>query len=243
MKKSFLVFGLLACLVMLVGCASTRAVASVDEENKIVVPKIGKKLCGDNDANPLTETNVIGVYVIHPHQNFKWTIENGLQYEIAIKDKISGEEYTIGRVVTHWNGMSGWNGMVKQEDLTFITTDYIQYVVKANLFTWNILMDERYATDNMDNPIVETEVSSIYVLKPGYYKNIKQFIENGKIYTIQVIDKSSKAVVKTFDNVVLDWQGMIGWNGQVVAEDYTFITKDVKQYVVKGNKYTVKVVK
>ena len=36
---------------------------------------------------------------------------------------------------------------------------------------------------------------------------------------------------------------MTGWNGQVVAEDYTFITMDIKQYVVKGNKYTIKVVK
>ena len=243
MKKTILVFGLLACLVMFVGCASTRAVASVDEENKIVVPKIGKKLCGDNDENPLTKTSVTGVYVIHPHQNFKWTIENGCQYEIEITEKKSGNVYTIENVVTHWNGMSGWYGQVVTEDLTFITTDYIQYVVKANLFTWNILMDERYAVDSMDNTIVETEVPSIYVLKPGYYKNIKQFIENGEIYTIQVIDKSTGDVVKTFDNVVTDWQGMSGWNGKVLKEDYTFITQDVKQYVVKARKYSIKVIK
>ena len=243
MKKSILVLGVLASLVMLVGCASTKASGPVDEGNSIVVPKIGKKLCGDNDSNPLTETNVTGVYVIHPHQSNKWAIENGCQYEIAITDKMSGEVYTIGRVVTHWNGMSGWNGMVKQEDLTLVTADYIQYVVKANLFTWNILVDERYDLTNTDNPLVETEVPSIFVIKPGYFKNTIQAIENGRTYKIQVIDKSSKDVVKTFDNVVLNWQGMTGWNGQVVAEDYTFITMDIKQYVVKGNKYTIKVVK
>ena len=243
MKKSILVLGVLASLVMLVGCASTKASGPVDDNNGLVVPKIGKKLCGNNDDNPLTETNVTGVYVIHPHQSNKWAIENGCQYEIAITDKMSGEVYTIGRVVTHWNGMSGWNGMVKQEDLTLVTADYIQYVVKANLFTWNVLIEEGYAAGGMDNPIIETEVPSIYVIKPGYYKNTKKLIDNGRTYKIQVINKSTKDIVKVFDNVVYDWQGMTGWNGQVVAEDYTFITKDVKQYVVKGNKYTIKVIR
>ena len=68
-------------------------------------------------------------------------------------------------------------------------------------------------------------------------------IENGPTYTIQVIDKSTGDVVKTFDNVVTDWQGMSGWNGKVLTEDYTFITQDVKQYVVKARKYTIKVIK
>ena len=243
MKKSILVLGLLASLVMLVGCASTKASGPVDDSNKIVVPKIGKKLCGDNDPNPITETNVPGVYVIHPHEANKWVIESGCQYEIEIKDKITGEKYTIKRVVNHWNGMSGWNGQVKPEDLTFVTADYIQYVVKENLFTWNIMMEEGYASNGMDNPLVETEVPSIYVIKPGYFKNTKQLIDNGRTYKIKVIDKATGDVVKVFDNVVYDWQGMSGWNGQVVAEDYTFITKDVKQYVVKGNKYTIKVIK
>jgi hypothetical protein len=68
-------------------------------------------------------------------------------------------------------------------------------------------------------------------------------MENGKIYTIQVIDKPTGDVVKTFDNVVTDWQGMSGWNGKVLKEDYTFITQDVKQYVVKARKYSIKVIK
>ena len=243
MKKSILVFGVLASLVMLVGCASTKASGPVEDNNGLIVPKIGKKLCGNNDDNPLTATNVEGIYVIHPYEGNKWTIENGCQYEIEIEDKITGELYSFKSVVNHWNGMSGWNGKVKQEDLTFITADYIQYVVKENLFTWNVLIEGGYAAGGMDNPIIETEVPSIYVIKPGYYKNTKQLIDNGRTYKIQVINKSTKDIVKVFDNVVTDWQGMTGWNGMVVAEDYTFITKDVKQYVVKGNKYTIKVIK
>ena len=239
MKKSVLVLGVLASLVMLVGCASTKASASVDDSNKLVVPKIGKKLCGDNDYNPLTKTNVDGIYVVHPHESNKWVIESGCQYEIEIKDKITGEEYTIRRVVNHWNGMSGWNGQVKPEDLTFVTDDYIQYVVKENLFTWNIMIEEGYATASMDNPIMETEVPYIYVIKPGYFKNTKQLIDNGRTYKIQVIDKATGDIVKTFDNVVTDWQGMSGWNGTVLTEDYTFITKDKKQYVVKARKYSI----
>ena len=239
MKKSILILAVLASLVMLVGCASTKASASVDDSNKLVVPKIGKKLYGDNDYNPLTKTNVDGIYVVHPHESNKWVIESGCQYEIEIKDKITGEEYTIRRVVNHWNGMSGWNGQVKPEDLTFVTDDYIQYVVKENLFTWNIMIEEGYATASMDKPIMETEVPYIYVIKPGYFKNTKQLIDNGRTYKIQVIDKATGDIVKTFDNVVTDWQGMSGWNGKVLTEDYTFITKDKKQYVVKARKYSI----
>ncbi len=103
--------------------------------------------------------------------------------------------------------------------------------------------ESKWASQNEDNPLVDTDLPSIYVIKPYANDNTKALVKKGKTYKIQVIDKSSKDVVKTFDNVVLNWQGMTGWNGQVVAEDYTFITMDIKQYVVKGNKYTVKVVK
>lgn len=103
--------------------------------------------------------------------------------------------------------------------------------------------ESKWASQNEDNPLVDTDLPSVYVIKPYSNDAIKSLVKNGPTYKIQVIDKSSKDVVKTFDNVVYDWQGMTGWNGQVVAEDYTFITMDIKQYVVKGNKYTIKVVK
>jgi hypothetical protein len=103
--------------------------------------------------------------------------------------------------------------------------------------------ESKWASQNEDNPLVDTDLPSVYVIKPYSNDEIKSLVKNGPTYTIQVIDKSTNEVVKTFDNVVYDWQGMTGWNGQVVAEDYTFITKDIKQYVVKSNKYTVKVIK
>ena len=103
--------------------------------------------------------------------------------------------------------------------------------------------ESKWASQNEDNPLVDTDLPSVYVIKPYSNDAIKSLVKNGPTYKIQVIDKSTNEVVKTFDNVVYDWQGMTGWNGQVVAEDYTFITMDIKQYVVKGNKYTIKVVK
>ena len=103
--------------------------------------------------------------------------------------------------------------------------------------------ESKWASQNEDNPLVDTDLPSVYVIKPYSNDAIKSLVKNGPTYTIQVIDKSTNEVVKTFDNVVYDWQGMTGWNGQVVAEDYTFITIDIKQYVVKSNKYTVNVIK
>lgn len=91
------------------------------------------------------------------------------------------------------------------------------------------------------NPLIKTEFDGIYCIKPHY--NNKEIIEKDKPYIIFVFEKDTKDLVKSFDNVVRDWIGMGGWNGQVVPTDYTFITKDYKQYVVKADQYTIQVIK
>ena len=91
-----------------------------------------------------------------------------------------------------------------------------------------------------DNPLKETDYEGIYCILPHNSK--KEKIEKDKPYTILVYEKGSRTIVKAFDNVVDDWQGMSGWNKRVVADDYTFITKDYKQYVVKGDKYEIRII-
>ena len=92
-----------------------------------------------------------------------------------------------------------------------------------------------------DNPLIKTEYDGIYCIKPHY--SIKENIEKAKPYIILVYEKDTDEFVKSFDNVIQDWIGMGGWNGQVVPTDYTFITKDYKQYVVKADKCYIKVIK
>ena len=91
-----------------------------------------------------------------------------------------------------------------------------------------------------DNPLKETDYEGIYCILPHYSQ--KEKIENDKPYTILVYEKGTRKIVKAFDNVVEDWQGMSGWNKRVIADDYTFITKDYKQYVVKGDKYEIQII-
>jgi uncharacterized lipoprotein YehR (DUF1307 family) len=97
--------------------------------------------------------------------------------------------------------------------------------------------DSRLDYENINNPLLETEIKNVYVIKP-HYSN-KYVIENGTQYKAFIYNKKTKELVKTFDNVVSNWQGMYGWSGRVLAEDYTFVTADYKQYVVKARTYRV----
>ncbi len=217
MKKTILVLGLLASLVMLVGCASTKGDSSQ-------VFKIRESFDGTTYFYYLTKAPSAYKACVN-HDIFYKTSDTtvGNMYYSQSKEEIE-KMLNEGHCDIYYNSWLGY---------TPLLLDYYPNNDEAS----------GWATQNSDNPLVDTDLPSIYVIKPYANDNTKALVKNGPTYTIQVIDKSSKAVVKTFDNVVLDWQGMIGWNGQVVAEDYTFITKDVKQYVVKGNKYTIKVIK
>lgn len=101
--------------------------------------------------------------------------------------------------------------------------------------------DPRLNYGDDDNPLIKTDYTGIYCIKPHY--NNKEIIEKDKPYIILVYEKDTKDLVKSFDNVVRDWIGMGGWNGQVVPTDHTFITKDYKQYIVKTDKCDIKVIK
>ena len=101
--------------------------------------------------------------------------------------------------------------------------------------------DPRLNYGDDDNPLIKTEYTGIYYIKPHYSQ--KENIEKYKPYIILVYEKDTKELVKGFDNVVKDWQGMSGWGGEVQLTDHTFITKDYKQYIVKTDKCDIKVIK
>lgn len=238
MKKLFLLF--IVCNLFLVGCASTGGSGS-ELPSTLEVPAMEKKFEKNFQSNPLKKTNVKGIYVIHPFDGMQSYISKSCKYEIEICDKKSGQSlYTVKDVVVHWTGMYGWNNQVAINDLTFITSDCIQYIIKENKFSWNIIVEDGYVLDGMDNPMIKTEIDSVYVIKPGYFSNIKNYVDRGIVRTIEILDKTTNEVVKSFDNVVTSWTGMSGWNGQVIENDYTFITKDKKQYIVKSDKYNVR---
>ena len=194
----------------------------------------------ENINNPLIKTELTDVYVIKPHYANKDIIENGSQYKALVYNKKTKKLVkTFDNVVTNWQGMMGWNGMVVAADYTFVTADYKQYVVKAKTYRVEYEIDERFADNNSPNPLVKTEYPDIFVIKP--YLGSKGTIESGKKYKVIIYKKGSDDIVKIFDNVVSSWQGMTGWSGAVEANDFTFVTADYKQYIVKLKKYDVEV--
>ena len=190
---------------------------------------------GDIDflnRNHFTETDWL--------ENNKDIIENGSQYKALVYNKKTKKLVkTFDNVVTNWQGMMGWNGMVVAADYTFVTADYKQYVVKAKTYRVEYEIDERFADNNSPNPLVKTEYPDIFVIKP--YLGSKGTIESGKKYKVIIYKKGSDDIVKIFDDVVSSWQGMTGWSGAVEANDFTFVTANYKQYIVKLKKYDVEV--
>lgn len=243
MKKLITLLSLLLVAIMMIGCASTKAgVADKAYPDELIPPAMEKKFLGNNDPNPLMKTNVKGIYVIHPHENMKNMINSGYNYEIEILDKKTGEVlYILKDVIIHWTGMYGWNGQVVQKDLTCITEDYLQYVIKESKFSWNVIVEDGLVNAAMDNPLVDTDLPSVFLIKPATTKYTRNLSTNdSNTYKIEVIEKATNKSVKVFDNVVTDWTGIDGWNGRIVVGDYTFITKDRKQYIVKADKYSLK---
>ncbi len=241
MKKFIKLLGLLVVTILMFGCASTKG-ADKTYPDELIPPQMEKKLVGDNMPNPLNSTNVKGIYVIHPHENMKNMMNSGYNYEIEILDKKTGEIlYILKDVIIHWTGMYGWNGQVVEKDLTCITEDYLQYVIKESKFSWNVIVEDGLVNAAMDNPLVETDLPSVFLIKPATTKYTRNLSTNdSNTYKIEVIEKATNKSVKVFDNVVTDWIGINGWDGKIVGDDYTFITKDRKQYIVKADKYSLK---
>lgn len=100
-------------------------------------------------------------------------------------------------------------------------------------------VDDRFFNGQDSNDLQTTEYNRIFEIKP--HINKKNIIENYDEYTLRVINKRDGTFVAEFDNVVDHWQGMSGWEGRVVAEDYTFLTSDYKQYIVKASRYDIEI--
>lgn len=250
MKKSILTLSILA--LILAGCSKSKNVEKAGEESaetKVEKPSetvtykrpdLGKVLNDGTSPNPLIETELEGVFVVHPHPAQENNIINGEMYAVRIISNETNEVlWVIDQVVSNWQGMSGWGGKVVPEDYTFITADYLQFVVKGDKYTVKPDIPDEYVFGNMDNPLQPSEYEKIFTVKPYYSKYTRELIDLGDTYTAKIIDKKTDEVVLTFDTVVRDWQGMSGWSGRVVAEDFTFITIDCVQYVVKAETYDV----
>ena len=154
MKKLITLLSLLLVAIMMIGCASTKAgVADKAYPDELIPPAMEKKFLGNNDPNPLMKTNVKGIYVIHPHESLKDMMNSGYDYEIEIFDKKTGEFlFTIKNVITHWTGMYGWNGQVVQKDLTCVTADCLQYVIKENMYSWQMKVSTFIQAVYSENP-------------------------------------------------------------------------------------------
>lgn len=249
MKKSVLMLGLWA--LVLTGCSKTKKAATkeVKESEKAAEavtykrPDLGKVLANGSTSNPLIETDLEGVFVFHPYEGSKDNIENGALYAVKIISNETNEVlWTIDQVVANWQGMKGWNGQVVPEDYTFITADYLQFVVKGDKYTVKPDIPDGYVFGNMDNPLQPSEYEKIFTVKPYYSEYTKELIDFGIEYIVKITNKETGNLI-TMNNVVRDWQGMSGWSGRVVAEDFTFITGDCVQYVVKADTYTVEYIK
>lgn len=239
------------CALILAGCSKTKTVEEpveqpVEQTAKTVTykrPDLGKVLNDGTSPNPLIETELEGVFVVHPHPAQENNIINGEMYAVKIISNETNEVlWVIDQVVSSWQGMSGWGGRVVPEDYTFITADYLQFVVKGDKYIVKPDIPDGYVFGNMDNPLQPSEYEKIFTVKPYYSEYTKELIDFGIEYTVKITNKETGNLI-TMNNVVRDWQGMSGWSGRVVAEDYTFITGDCVQYVVKADTYTVEYIK
>lgn len=238
MKKFILILSMLA--LVLPGFSKSKTKKKSVEPVTYKRPDLGKVLADGTEPNPLIETDLEGVFVFHPYESMENKINNGSMFAInIISNETNKVLWTIDQVVSFWQGMRGWSGQVVEEDYTFVTADYLQFVVKADKYTVKPDIPEGYVFGDMPNPLEKSDIYNIFLLKPAYSQYTKELIDFGDEYTAKITDKKTGEVVLTLDNVVRDWQGMSGWSGRVVTDDYTFITSDIKQYVVKAETYVV----
>ena len=99
--------------------------------------------------------------------------------------------------------------------------------------------DTRFANLYEPNPLRTTEEPGIYIIKP--YIGFKETLNSTVPYAIKVKNKTTKKLIAEYSDVVYDGQGLSGYNGFIVPEDYTFITKGCLQYIVKADSYEIEI--
>ncbi len=99
--------------------------------------------------------------------------------------------------------------------------------------------DTRFANLYEPNPLRTTEEPGIYIIKP--YIGFKETLNSTVPYAIKVKNKTTKKLIAEYSDVVYDGQGLSGYNGFIVPEDYTFITKGCLQFIVKADSYEIEI--
>ena len=119
-----------------------------------------------------------------------------------------------------------------------LTCLFLLNLGSANL-CFAVSNDTRFANLYEPNPLRTTEEPGIYIIKP--YIGFKKSLEVAVPYGIKIKSKTTKKLIAEFPDVVYDGQGLSGYNGFVVPEDYTFITKRCLQYIVKADSYEIEI--
>jgi len=190
------------------------------------------------DCGPLQETDVKNIWIVKPDFGMKNLIDNtndsrtfSLSFSKKDSDVIVLE---VDNVVTSWEGITGWSGMV-DNDYTFVTKDAKQYIVDRDYFKPNY--DERYIYNSSNIPLNKSDkLEGCWMIKPSIVS--KKIIEKGDTYKVIVHDINTNEVVAEYSNVVLDWQGIGGWNNQI-DNDLSLITTDIEQWVYSHKLYTM----
>lgn len=89
----------------------------------------------NNNTNPLQTTEYNRIFVVKPSPQRRIAIEENDPFTIRVLNKSDGSLVVeFNNVVEHWQGISGWDGRVTEDDHAFITTDYKQYIVKGKKY-------------------------------------------------------------------------------------------------------------
>lgn len=99
------------------------------------------------EENPLENTAVERIYKVKPDISFQELIATGAEYTVVLYDG-NTKVMEFPNVVYHWFGMTGWNGLITEKDLSVVTSDGIHYVVKAELFS-SIVVEEENEIDGI----------------------------------------------------------------------------------------------
>lgn len=186
----------------------------------------------------LQETDLDNIWIIKPDFGMKGWVDNTNSestFSLSFSDKVTGETvFEVDNIVTSWEGISGWNGVV-DNDYTFVTKDAVQYIVDRDFYTANY--DERYIYDSSIVELTESEkYNDCWILKPSI--SMKNTIEKRTPYKVIIRDINTNEVVAEFSNVVENWKGISGWGGKI-DKDLTFVTADVQQWIFSKNLYTI----
>lgn len=123
---------------------------------------IDNRFSTPNEDNSLQPTEYNRIFVIKPSISHKSSLELNYQYTIRIFDKNTNKLVVeFNNVVENWVGISGWNGRVVEGDYAFITSDYKQYIVKANRYYIEVINDDNNVSTSTSKQSAEIDIETL----------------------------------------------------------------------------------